>query len=251
MKKIGTSPARQWRTAVRYQEFGAAVELTIEQVAQRLNMPVETVQRWIRQGKIPMQRHRGEYTIRSEMLERWADEYKLKIHAPPPAALKAEFVFDGVAAAMRRGGIVPNLDAGTREAFLQAAVARIPNIDPQERPIVLERLIERERLASTGIGHGIALPHPRTQPEIGLLRPQITTCFLARPIDFDAIDQRPVSVLMILLGVSTKLHLSLLSRLSFYLRDRTFRDFLLSAPAAETLLSRVDQMEAEKEPGSA
>lgn len=228
------------------------MELTIEQVAQRLNMPIGTVERWIRQGKIPMQLYRGRYVIRSEMFERWAEEYQLKFHQQP-APTKCDDIscFDGIAAAMRRGGIFNGLDAPDKEACLRAAVACISNIAPHERSLVLDKLLERERLASTGIGHGIALPHPRTLPEIEMNQPQITTCFLARPIDFEAVDHRPVSVVMILLAVSTSLHLTLLSRLSFYLRDTGFREFLLSAPAAEVLLQRVDQMESEaKKPGA-
>jgi PTS system nitrogen regulatory IIA component len=221
------------------------MELSIPEVAKRLNMPIETVQRWIRQGKIPMQHHRGQYTIRSEMLQRWADECNLKIHPPPPAAQTPACRFDGIPAVMRRGGIFYGLEADTKEAALRTAVEKLPNIDPHERPTILKGLMDRERLATTGIGHGIALPHPRSIPDIILAQPQITTCFLSRPVDFDAIDRQPVSVLMILLSVSTKLHLSLLSKLSFFLRDMNFRDFLLSAPPAETLLSRVDQMEAE------
>jgi nitrogen PTS system EIIA component len=222
------------------------MELSILEVAKRLNMPIETVQRWIRQGKIPMQNHRGQYTIRSEMLQRWADECNLKIHPPPEAGAQTpECRFDGILAGMRRGGIFYGLEADTKEAALRTAVENLPNINPHERPAVFEGLMARERLASTGIGHGIALPHPRSIPDITLAQPQITTCFLTRPVDFDAIDHRPVSVLMILLSVSTKLHLSLLSKLSFYLRDTNFRDFLLGAPPAEALLSKVDQIEAE------
>lgn len=221
------------------------MELNIREVAERLNIPIETVQRWVRQGKIPMQNHRGRYSIRSEMLERWGDECNMKIQPPPTAeAAISEPEFDGILAAMRRGGVFYALQADTKEACLQTAVENIPNIDSHERPIILERLIDRERLASTGIGHGIALPHPRSNPNIGLTQPQITTCFFSRPVDFDAIDHQPVSVLMIMLSVSTRMHLTLLSKLSFYLRDRKFRDFLLDAPPAEFLLDRVKQLEA-------
>jgi hypothetical protein len=60
--------------------------------------------------------------------------------------------------------------------------------------------------------------------------PQISTCFLSRPIAFDAIDHQPVTVLMVLLSVTTRLHLTIMSKLSYYLRDSAFRHFLLSVP---------------------
>ena len=228
------------------------MDLTIEEVAKRLNMPVETVERWIRQGKIPMQLSHGCYVIRSEMLTRWAEEYRLEIHLPQSVGVcNDNLQFDGIAAAMRRGGIVHGLAGDTKEACLQAAVDCIPNIASHERSLVFKKLVERERLASTGIGHGIALPHPRTLPEIAMQKPQITTCFLTRPIDFQAIDHQRVSVLMILLADSTCQHLTLLSKLSFFLRDAVFRDYLLAGPEAEALLLRLDHLESEKASGGA
>lgn len=220
------------------------VELTIKEVATRLSIPMETLHRWVRQGKIPMQRIRGEYVIRKEMFERWADEHKLNIHATTGAVQPSEeAAFDGVLPAMQRGGIFYGLTGDSKEAALQAAVANIPNLERIDRKIVFEKLIEREQLASTGIGHGIALPHPRANPGIGLMLPQISTCFFAKPIPYDAIDGQPVSVMMVLLSGSTKLHLTLLSKISFYLRNRPFRDYLLTAPPAQALLDKLAEMQ--------
>ncbi|MBI5552326.1 MAG: PTS sugar transporter subunit IIA [Desulfobacterales bacterium] len=222
-------------------------ELSIQQVALRLGMPVETLQRWVRQGKIPMQHLRGGYFIRLEMLQRWAADHQLHLGAETSAltapAMSPEA--EGILPAMARGGVFAGLAADTKAQALHAAVDLIPNLAPPERGAVLAKLVEREELASTGIGHGIALPHPRSDPGISLALPQITTCFLARPVDFEAVDGRPVSVLMVMLSDSTRLHLSLLSKLSFHLRNRVFRELLLTAPPAEVLLDTVAQLESD------
>lgn len=220
------------------------MELTIKEVALRLKIPIETLHRWVRQGKIPMQRGRGDFTIRKEMFERWVEEHKLTVYDQSEEVTNdGEAVFDGVLPAMQRGGIFYDLQAESIASALEAAVDRIPNLERIDRKIVFEKLLEREQMASTGIGHGVALPHPRANPGVGLMLPQITTCFFPRPVPFDAVDHRPVSVLMVLLSGSTKLHLSLLSKLSFYLRNVPFREFLLSAPAAQALLDKVAEME--------
>ncbi|MCJ8500429.1 PTS sugar transporter subunit IIA [Desulfatitalea alkaliphila] len=221
--------------------------LSLKEVARQLRMPVETVRRWVLQGKIPMQMNRGEYTIRQEMLRRWAGEHHLKIYGAPADETvpfdQVEPVFDGILPAMQRGGVFHDLKGDTKVDALRAAVERIPNIPPAVRDQLCAKLMEREQLASTGIGHGIAMPHPRSNPDWPLAVPQISTCFLARPVAFDAIDGRPVSVLMVLLSGSTRLHLTMMSKLAFHLRDKAFRDFLLAMPSAEALWAQVAAVE--------
>ena len=222
--------------------------LTIKEVAQRLNLPIETVHRWIRQGKIPMQLNRGEYMIRSEMLERWAQEHKLGVVDPSQNRKAAEEDdFDGIVAAMQRGGIFYDVPGQNREAVLRSAVELIPNIEPHERNLVYSTLVEREQLASTGIGNGIALPHPRSNPGIDLKLGQITTCFLSRAVDFKAIDSRPVAILMVLLSRSTKQHVTMLSKLSYYLRNATYRELLLIRPEPEQIFKALADMESKGE----
>jgi nitrogen PTS system EIIA component len=219
--------------------------LSIRDVAQRLNLPIETVLRWVRQGKIPMQSIRGEYAIRSEMLEHWAKDHKLDVQMP--AAMSSSVVepgFDGILPAMERGGVFYDVGGGSREAVLRSAVELIPNIEASDADLVYDTLLEREKLASTGIGHGIALPHPRTNPGLVLDMPQITMCFLRRAVEFEAVDDQPVSILMILLSHSTKQHVSMLSRLSFHLRDASFRRFLLSRPAQADIFNAISNMES-------
>lgn len=221
--------------------------LTIKEVSQRLNLPIETVHRWIRQGKIPMQSNHGEYMIRSEMLERWAAEHKLEFHAEPQSGNIDESDFDGILPAMQRGGIFYHVDGRNRDAVLKSAVTLLPQIESKDHDLVFNALVEREQLASTGIGHGIALPHPRSNPGIVLTLPQITTCFLSHPVSFEAIDGRPVSVLMVLLSRTTKQHVTLLSKLSYYLRNKDFREMVLAHPAQSDIFEAIEALEVKGE----
>ena len=71
----------------------------------------------------------------------------------------------------------------------------------------------------------------------------VVTFFLDRPVDFDAIDDLPVFVLFLLLSPTVQDHLTLLSRLSFCLRDGPFVAFLKKIPEQEALLARVKKFE--------
>jgi PTS system nitrogen regulatory IIA component len=224
--------------------------LSINEVAACLNLPVETVHRWVRQGKIPMRRRGDSYTIRPEMLERWADEHKLEIQDQTAGeSLKGveEPEFDSILQAMQRGGVFYDVQGTDRESSLQSAVQHIPNIAAGTRSLIFEKLLERELLASTGIGHGIALPHPRSHLDIALVSPQITTCFLCRCVPYDAIDGQPVQVLMVLLSQSTKQHLVMLSKLSFFLRDPAFRSQLSTKPSRSEIFNKIAELESKRE----
>ena len=218
--------------------------LTIKDVSQRLNLPIETVHRWIRQGKIPMQSNHGNYSIRSEMLERWAAEHQLGCHAEPQAGAMDEPDFDGILPAIQRGGVYYRIGGKDRDAVLKSAVTLLPQIESKDHDLIYNALVEREQLASTGIGHGIALPHPRTNPGIALSLPQITICFLLHPVDFQAIDDRPVSVLMLLLSPTTKQHVTMLSKLSYYLRNRNFREIVLAQPVQSDIFDAIAKLES-------
>lgn len=224
-------------------EYFITMALTIKDVANHLDVPIETVHRWIHQGKIPMQQYRGEYVMGRQILEHWADEHKLKVRAPSSASESDnEMEFDGILPSMQRGGVFYDLTGNDKESVLKSIMEWIPNIEPADRSLVFEKLIERERMASTGIGHGIALPHPRSNPGVALALPQITTCFLSRPIPFEAIDNRPVSIIMVLLSSTMKQHLSMLSVLAYHLRNEMFRDLLLAVPERSKLFETIAKM---------
>ncbi len=140
---------------------------------------------------------------------------------------------------MERGGVFYNIAGDDGEALLKAAVTHISFLSQDAKEELYEKLLERERLTSTGIGKGIAIPHPRSPMADNLEYPVITTCFLEKPADFGAVDDRPVFVLVILLSPSTKTHLYLLSRLAFCVRDEAFMKFLKTNPDSTELFSKI------------
>ena len=93
--------------------------------------------------------------------------------------------------------IVP-LEGGTKEQVISALVDLLcPGLEPVARATVLESILERERLMSTGIGDGIALPHG-TAPRGAELT--VALGIPRRPVDFDAIDEQPVELVFLILS---------------------------------------------------
>lgn len=118
--------------------------------------------------------------------------------------------------AVHAGIVVPNKKALFQQ--LAAGAGRLTGADPR---MIVERLVERERLGSTGFGGGVAIPHGKVD---GIDRVVGLFARLAAPVDFQAIDDMPVDLVFMLLsppdaGVE---HLKALARVSRRLRDRAF-----------------------------
>ena len=93
------------------------------------------------------------------------------------------------------------------------------------RATVTDNLFARERLGSTGLGHGVAIPHGRIK---GLKNPLAAVLRVQQPIPFDAPDEEPVGLLIFLLvpEAATQRHLEILSEIAEMLADRDLRERL-------------------------
>ena len=130
-----------------------------------------------------------------------------------------------------------------------AAVARLPEIPASvNRGLLYELLLAREALASTSIGDGIAIPHPRDPVVVHVDHPLVLLCFLRQPVDFRAMDGQPVRILFLLLTPSIRDHLRMLARLAAALHDDTLKLLLRETAPREAILDRLASIE--KDSGS-
>ncbi len=132
------------------------------------------------------------------------------------------------------GGVVANLRVTSKKQALQELAKRAAEITGQPERSVFEVLIERERLGTTGVGNGIAIPHGKLA---GLDRLYGLFARLETPIDFDAIDEQPVDLICVLLAPETAGadHLKALARVSRLLRDQAVCDKLRGTDSAEAI----------------
>lgn len=225
------------------------MQLELEKFAECLDIPPSTVERWIRQGRMPVRRKGNTCEFSQAMIEKWATSNHLKF-VMPGAAEKLEDAgedqaLDDLPSVMRRGGVIYDLEGESVSGVLWAAVNSAPYFDaPEKKKTLYETLKAREEMMSTGIGKGVAIPHPRTPMQDSEIPAFITTCFLKSPIDYQAIDKEPVFVLFLLVSPSAKIHLHLLAQLSFCLRDEAFNELLKQSPTPEELYTKIAEFSA-------
>ena len=127
--------------------------------------------------------------------------------------------------------VLPDSQAQSKRALLTEMANSLSKMDPDQ---VLEVVMAREHLGSTGIGHGVAIPHGR-MPD--LKNPVILLVRHLNGIEFDAIDNKPVHIVIMLLVPESedRTHLELLAKLARVLQQQHFRDAIMQAESSEAI----------------
>ena len=130
--------------------------------------------------------------------------------------------------------VIPNLRVTSKKQALQELSRYAAEITNQHERTIFEVLLERERLGTTGVGAGVAIPHGKL-PALDRLYGLFAR--LDAPIDFEAIDEQPVDLIFLLLAPESAGadHLKALARVSRLLRDRETCEKLRGSDTAEAL----------------
>ena len=125
--------------------------------------------------------------------------------------------------------VLVNVSATSKKRAFEEAGLLFESLHGLSRALVTDSLFARERLGSTGLGHGVAIPHGRIK---GLKSPMAAVFQLAQPIGFDAPDEQPVSLLIFLLvpEAATQKHLEILSEIAELLSDSALRESIKASP---------------------
>jgi nitrogen PTS system EIIA component len=126
------------------------------------------------------------------------------------------------------------VDATSKKRAFEEAGLLFESLHGLNRALVTDSLFARERLGSTGLGHGVAIPHGRIK---GLKQPLAAVFQLANAIGFDAPDEQPVNLLIFLLvpEASTQKHLEILSEIAELLSDGALRENMKACVDAAAL----------------
>lgn len=130
--------------------------------------------------------------------------------------------------------VLVQVDLSSKKRAFEEAGLLFENLHGLSRALVTDSLFSRERLGSTGLGHGVAIPHGRIK---GLKSPMAAVFQLAHPIGFEAPDEQPVALMIFLLvpEAATQKHLEILSEIAEMLSDAPLRDKLMASPTVSDL----------------
>ncbi len=219
------------------------MKLTVREISSMFDVPERTVERWIREEEMPGVKVHGQYRFhRAELLE-WAHRRGIRIVVEPsPSTPFVDQV--SFSAALERGGIHRGLRATDRASTLTAIIGCLPIDDEVDRDLLFEVFLARENAGSTGIGDGIAIPHVRNPIILDVDRPSVSLCFLETPVEFGAIDGKPVDIVFAIVAPTAHDHLQLLGRLANALHDPDFHRALLAREESGRLLQLARAAEA-------
>jgi len=221
------------------------MQLTVRDVSKFLNVSESMVTRWIKQRGLPFHRVGDQYRFHRVDLLEWATANRVKVSVEVFDNLEAEDeASPSLVEALEVGGIFYGLKDTTKDDALRALVQVLPVPEGVDRELLLRLFLAREASATTAIGDGIALPHVRNPIVLHVECPVVTIGFLERPVDFGALDGKPVEVLFSLICPTIRSHLRMLSRLSFALHDEMFKAIVIRRGRAEEIMQEARRVEA-------
>ncbi len=221
------------------------MQLSVKDTARVLNVSEKTIYRWIKQEAIPSYRINEQIRFnRAELLE-WATSRRIQVSPeifseadPGPTPLPS------LSDALKAGGVAYRLGGTDQPTVLRSVVEVLKLPEEVNREFLYQVLLARESLGSTGIGHGIAIPHVRNPVVLHVSKPTVTLCFLENAIDFHALDDQLVDTLFTIISPTVRAHLHLLARLGFVLHHPTFKEAVQRQASRDELMAALSSAEA-------
>jgi PTS system nitrogen regulatory IIA component len=224
------------------------MQLDLRDASRFLGVDEGTMYRWARRGEIPARLVHDQYRFdRVDLLE-FASERGIKVSPEMLAGPDGGQPLASLADAVRAGGVHHDVPGADKPAVLQAVVDRLPLPSSANRSFLYQMLLVREQLGSTGFGHGIAIPHARDPVVLRVSEPAVAVSYLATPVDFEALDGKPVHTLFTMVSPSVRVHLHLLALLATALRDADVLAAVAARAPEPELVAALGRVEASLPP---
>jgi len=154
-----------------------------------------------------------------------------------------------LASLVEHGGVYHNVPGENPKELLSAVInclPPIPSLDPRE---LYREILEREALVPTGIGRGIAVPHPRnlmlgeSGGPLSEAQPLVAVIFPTQPLDWNAPDGKKVHTVFLIVSSSTKQHLNTLSKINFLCQQEKFYSLIEERASEDDIIAAIQGAE--------
>lgn len=202
--------------------------LTLQEISAYLKLSDKTVLKMVKNGEIPCTKIANQWRFSKSIIDDWIIA---KMNVIPQndysRLVQQEYDFIKVSRLIDEDLIIMDLKGSSVEEIIKELAQRATNGDLiKNRDEFIDKLLERERLTSTSIGQGIAIPHLRKPCGSIVSEPKIVIGFSREGVDFSSLDGEKTYIFLLLLSDSEVVHLKILSKLSQILTAPGNRDKL-------------------------
>jgi nitrogen PTS system EIIA component len=223
--------------------------LTIREFAKQYKMKESNVRKLIEEQKIPAKKAGNQWKIARGTLDSWLAKNIKSMSSDKLEDIEVDEKNKSIKIEplLSEGNIIFNPNSFTKMQIIQALIDKLAarkRFSEEKKKKLLDAVIMRERLCSTAISDGIAIPHPRdAMPEIDD-EPNIVLAISPAGIDFEADDGQKTKLFFLLCAPRNDIHLKIMARLSRLLKNPVFRHKLTTATEIPMVLSLFREFES-------
>lgn len=217
--------------------------MTLAEVADFLQLAEKTVLRMAHKGQIPAAKVASQWRFLRSILKDWLASQMLTGLLP-----KAPYLAENTRDISQFKGIIrPDLirtviQPGSKDSILQQLIAPLRETGFAQQPdLFLQKTIEREKMMTTAIGHGVAMPHPRKPIENMFPESAIVIGICPQGTDFDAIDGQSVHLFFLICATREDIHLQLMAKIGWLVRNEKILEKLKKATSRDQVMELINQ----------
>ncbi|SCA62810.1 Uncharacterized protein SCG7086_AE_00010 [Chlamydiales bacterium SCGC AG-110-P3] len=235
------------------------MDLKIKDVSDLLNVSETTIRRWLSDGKIPAYRINRQYRFSRTEIEDWVMSQKLGAsESVSPFSAATAVAPTSIASdhrpratgnrqfslyrALHNGGVYVDIPGTTKEEVIKNTANRLATSLDLDAAVLSDLLLDREKLMPTGLSNGVGMPHARDFL-LDSHKDVVVLAFPKEPIDYGALDGKPVHSLFFLFASQDKTHLHLLAKIAHLAGQDNALKLLKSKPDQKTIFNYIKEWE--------
>lgn len=220
------------------------MDLTLTDVSKLLKVPESTLLDWTKEGEVPSYKLNDEYRYNREEVEEWMlrnlnqDDLKIDLHEQSTGVMQFNFY-----RALHKGFVLKDVEGNTKEEVISSCMDVIAEKLDLDAETVTQLLLEREKMMTTALNRGVALPHTR-EFLLSEIYDVIVVAYPKEPIEYDALDGQKVHTLFFLFACQDKRHLNLLGKIAYFCHDSENLGLLKNKTDKPELLAAIRSWES-------